>query len=531
MAMEGLGSAASGEGNSFPARLGAIVLAHAALILPLLGRTTLYDIDEGRIAQVSREMALSKDFITPRLGELPFACYPPLPYWLMAASGSVFGWNEFAMRLPGALCGIALVAMTGLAVRRLGGERAGLLAAAVLATLPGFLGQESTCRADVTTMFLATAALDRFLVWAEAEEKDRRRRDLALVYLLASLGVLAKGPIALAVLGVGGLAWFAVRGRWGLLRRMGWSWGIPFSAAIVLPWYLFVYLSAGAGFLRENLLLENLEAFTRGYQQRRPWYFYLKVAAAALFPWFLALGFSWRVRGARGLGYALAWAAGVFLFLSISSAKRQSYLVYLDVPLAMAAGITLAALLEEVPSLLRKSLAGLGGLCAATAAGIAVVPSPTWTAERIQAILDLMPLLTLLLGAGGIALAGISWRGGALAGTASLAALMAGGFVLFRAAIAPRWDRPGLAVAAFCRRAAAAVPPGRRIGYLVTAQPDGAFHFYAGHPLQPRRGEPGYYLLSQDQMKQLEERGRKIRLLDSVQDERQRGLHLVEVLE
>ena len=48
-----------------------------------------------------------RDWLTPRIGGVTFPAYPPLAYWLLAASGSVFGFNEFAMRLPTALAGLA----------------------------------------------------------------------------------------------------------------------------------------------------------------------------------------------------------------------------------------------------------------------------------------------------------------------------------------------------------------------------------------------------------------------------------------
>lgn len=518
-------------GISFPRALTAIVLAHAALTIPFLGWTTLANIDEGRISEVAREMALSGDFITPRLGEVPFACYPPLQYWLQAASGSVFGWNEFAMRLPGALCGVGLVIVTGLATRRMAGERAGLLASAFLASTPGFLSHEAACRADVTTTFFATSAFERFLAWAGAEEKDRRRRDLALMYVLVSLGTLAKGPIAIAMLGLGGLAWFITHGPWSLLLRMGFAWGIPLAAAIILPWYGLVYRSAGAAFLEENLLLENVNAFTRGYQQKRPWYFYFKVAPAAMIPWLPALGFAWNVRRARGLRFALAWMAAVFLFLTLSSAKRQSYLVYLDAPLAMAAGVIIAGMLKDAPRPLRTSLMGFGGTLAAGGAALLLIPSSTWTSDSIRSLADLFPLLAALLAAAGAALAAIAWKKGAPAGIAAVAALFAAGYVLHRAAIEPRWDLAGREMKAFCRRAAAAVPPGERIAYLATAQIDGAVHFYIGRPLQPRNGEPGPYILSPWQPAELENRGLRLLLLDSTRDARNRPTYLARVIE
>src|SRR5690349_23574644 len=123
-----------------------IVLLNLLTRLPFLGSVTLWNIDEGRIAEVSREMAVTGDYVVPRIGGVPFASYPPLLYWLDAMSGSLFGFNEFAMRLPGALAGATLVLVVALMARRLAGGLAGLLSAAVLATLPGFTSQQVICR-------------------------------------------------------------------------------------------------------------------------------------------------------------------------------------------------------------------------------------------------------------------------------------------------------------------------------------------------------------------------------------------------
>lgn len=520
-----------GRLSPFARTLALLLTLHAVLVLSLLPTLTLWNIDEGRIAQVSREMALSGDFVTPRMGEIPFAAYPPLPYWLMAASGSLFGWNEFAMRLPGALSGIALVALVALLTRRLAGEKAGLAAAMVLATIPGFFIQESMCRADVMTMLLATFALDRFLAWAEAAEEDRRRRDLALMYVSVSLGVLAKGPIAIAILGVGGLAWFLLRKKWSLLLKMGFPWGIPLAAAIVVPWYLLVYRAAGAGFLRENLLLENLNAFTQGYQQERPPTFYLGAIPAVTMPWLLALGLSWRARKARGLGLSLAWLAGVFLFLTLSSAKRQSYVTYIDPPLAMAAGITIAALWDEAPHLVRRSLLGVGGLFLAGAGVLGLVPPSRWKAERMQMIVDLLPLLAALTAAAGAVLLLVTWKRGPLQGTVTLAGVLAGAFLLYRTAIETRFEHAGRDGKAFCLRAREKVPAGQRLAILGPEEYDGAFHFYYGTPMPKRWGEPGYYLLIARARDRLLAAGKKVREIDVVLDDRKRPTYLAQVTE
>src|SRR5437868_13817769 len=165
---------------SFGRSLGLILVLDAVLLLSVLGRAPLSRIDEGQIAEVSREMAVGGDWATPRIGGIAFPAYPPLAYWLFGASGSIFGFNEFAMRLPTALAALALIAVVANLTRRLAGAEAGLTTAMILATIPTFFVQSGVCRADVITMLFATAAFDRFLAWAEGEKNPR---DLALMYL------------------------------------------------------------------------------------------------------------------------------------------------------------------------------------------------------------------------------------------------------------------------------------------------------------------------------------------------------------
>jgi 4-amino-4-deoxy-L-arabinose transferase-like glycosyltransferase len=71
-----------------------------------LGVPGLMDPDEGRYAEIAREMLVSGDFITPQLNFLPYLEKPPLVYWLTALSLSVGGLNEWAARFMPALSAI-----------------------------------------------------------------------------------------------------------------------------------------------------------------------------------------------------------------------------------------------------------------------------------------------------------------------------------------------------------------------------------------------------------------------------------------
>lgn len=74
--------------------------------VPFLGQVHLFDWDEINFAECSREMVVTGDFLQVQIDYKPFWEKPPLFFWLQAASFQVFGINEFAARLPNALCGV-----------------------------------------------------------------------------------------------------------------------------------------------------------------------------------------------------------------------------------------------------------------------------------------------------------------------------------------------------------------------------------------------------------------------------------------
>src|SRR6202790_5739572 len=97
---------------SRPLRLTLYALLGAILYLPGLGRPVLWEPDEGRYAEIAREMVVSPDYVTPRDDFELYFEKPPLVYWANAASIKIFGVNEFAMRLPAAVFSVGQIVVT-----------------------------------------------------------------------------------------------------------------------------------------------------------------------------------------------------------------------------------------------------------------------------------------------------------------------------------------------------------------------------------------------------------------------------------
>src|ERR1700728_4560637 len=96
-----------------PIRLTLYALLAAILYLPGLGQPALWEPDEGRYAEIAREMVVSGDYVTPRDDYELYFEKPPLVYWAEAAAIKIFGVNEFAVRVPAALFSVGQVVVTG----------------------------------------------------------------------------------------------------------------------------------------------------------------------------------------------------------------------------------------------------------------------------------------------------------------------------------------------------------------------------------------------------------------------------------
>ena len=196
--------------------------------------------NEGRYAEVARQMVTTGDWITPRLNDTLFLNKPPLTFWLAALSFATLGYSE-AARL--ASIGAAMVVIV--ATVRLGallhGEPIGSLAGLLLATMFGFVLEARTLRPDMLVVATVATALLCF-AHVEAGDERRRRRWLVVMYAALGAGRLAKGfvPAALAGLAIAAITWQR-HGAAGLTRLVSVP-GIVAFAAVALPWHVAVAL-------------------------------------------------------------------------------------------------------------------------------------------------------------------------------------------------------------------------------------------------------------------------------------------------
>ncbi len=174
------------------------------------------------------------------------------------------GASEWSARLPNALLAIAVVVMTIAFGRRFWGPRVGLLAGLILASSGLFFGLAGSCILDMSLAASVTCALMSFALFASREEAGASQGTWwgrAFFFSLA-LGGLAKGPVALVLVGLAAGAWIAAAGRWQLVRRLPWITGLSILVVVVCPWYIAAE-RATPGFLHYFLLNEHLLRYIR----------------------------------------------------------------------------------------------------------------------------------------------------------------------------------------------------------------------------------------------------------------------------
>ena len=339
-----------------------------------LGACSVFDLDEGLYVAVAREMALSGDYVTPRVNGRPFYEKPPAAYWSAALSMRFFGRSELAARLPNALAMAALVALVYLFGVGRFGRRAAFLAASFLALSPLVLGAGRQLTMDAQlTLWITVALLSVQL--GQAAFGVRRAVWHAAFWAACGMAVLTKGVVGAALPCATVAVWLSLRHRRDLARMLTAgtvlraAGGIALLLLIAAPWHVAAWEAGGGPFVQEYLVRQHLQRFRGGdVAHLAPFWFFVPGLFLGAIPWsgFLPSALRWREPGdAEGDGTPLlltVWAVLVFLFFSASGSKLISYILPLFPAAALLAGRWCDAVLDgkaKVRALVGGLVAGL----------------------------------------------------------------------------------------------------------------------------------------------------------------------------
>jgi 4-amino-4-deoxy-L-arabinose transferase-like glycosyltransferase len=312
-----------------------------------VGRWDLWNPDEPRYAEVAKEMVERGDWILMHVNGNTYADKPPLFFWLIALSSSLWqGFTSFSARFPSGFSSTLTVLLTFVLGKKLYGSRTGFLSALILATSFEFAYLSTRANIDATLTFFTTTSIFFFLHWyphysphsspLPSGEGEGARGGLWIYgfYIGMAFATLAKGPVGFILPLMVSLVYLLVQKDWEAMKRMRLLTGMALCFVVVLSWYLPAVLKGGQNFLNETLLHHTIDRFAKGSSHIRPFYYYLTNFPVDFLPWFLFLpgaivyGFSERKEGvSRGFLFLLIWFVVIFLFFSFSKGKRAIYLL------------------------------------------------------------------------------------------------------------------------------------------------------------------------------------------------------------
>lgn len=396
-----------------PSRLWLVILLLGFTVLWFAGidQRALMHPDEGRYAEIPREMLVTGDWLTPRLNGLKYFEKPPLQYWLTAIAYKAFGVHEWTARLWPALSTFAATLFLGVVGLRLGGPRVGLYATAALGGCAGFAINAHILTLDAGLASFLTVAFGAFILAQQDGVDPRARRHwMWLAYAAMAGATLSKGPIGVVIPGASLVLYSLVNRDLAVWRRLHLVSGSAIYLLLAAPWFIAVSL-ANPEFFDFFFVNEHLRRFaTTEHKRTAPWWIFIPLLIAGALPWVHVLGWgvirSWRGARATEGGFswqrfALVWAGFVFVFFSASGSKLPSYIL----PLFPVLMLLAAALLCEMDLRLLARMTGPQvGLAAVALAALVIgydrfagdlVPEGT----SLAAVAAFGPWITAALGA------------------------------------------------------------------------------------------------------------------------------------
>ena len=318
-----------------------------------LERPHLFDPDEGRYAEIPREMVASGDWVTPRLDAIKYFEKPPLGYWATAVAFQIFGEHAWSVRLWPALSGMLGLLLTFWLGNRLFDQRAALLAVVVQASALLYIGLARVATLDMSLSFslqIAMSALALLVAPARPGATHGWRLPLLLGVGVA-LAVLSKGLVGILIPGAVAVLFMLIHRDWQLpLRAQPW-WTLVALLLLAAPWFVLVSVR-NPEFAQFFFIFQHFERYLsrEQFDRYQPVWFFLPVLALGFLPWTTllpqAVRSGWQAArgGERASSLLLIWAAFVLVFFSLSQSKLTPYIVPMLPALSLLSGRAIARL-------------------------------------------------------------------------------------------------------------------------------------------------------------------------------------------
>ena len=340
-----------------PGKILLLLMIYSLIWFGTLNYRHLIPSDEGRYAEMAREMLVTGDWVTPRYNGYKYFEKPPLQVWATAAIFQVFGIGDWQARLWTALTGFLTILAIGFTGTRIYNARAGWLAAVVLASSPMWVISGHFNSLDMGLSAFLVAALCSLLLAQTSHNKSSCRNWMWACWVFMALATLSKGVIGAAIPAMVFVAYSISTWDWKIWTRLRLFSGTIVFLLITAPWFILV-AQRNPEFLEFFFIHEHLQRFTQDAHSRTgPIYYFVPLLLIGIIPWVLqipgALVQAWQERRREfSSGWLLVcWFVVIFAFFSMSRSKLPGYIIPIFPALALLIGHRLDHLLGYSNSL------------------------------------------------------------------------------------------------------------------------------------------------------------------------------------
>ena len=330
-----------------------LIILAGIIWFSLLGYRDLIDPDEGRYAEVSREMLSTGDWVTPRVNGYKFFDKPPMHYWGSAVSMAILGPTSAAARMWCAGIGFLGALWIWFLGNRLYGASTGRYAFLILSSSILYVAIGHANVLDMGVSVFLAFTLGAFAL-AQSARATKSKAERWMLWSWAGLAgaVLSKGLIGIVFPGAAITIYSLWQRDWDVWRNLYIAKGLTLFCILVMPWFILVS-QANEQFLHFFFIHEHFERFTSDVHTRnQPWWYFFVVLSVGCLPWVVNIisaiikpTFSWRVtQPGRFEASRLFWVYSVFIFLffSYSHSKLVPYILPIFPFLALLAAEKLA---------------------------------------------------------------------------------------------------------------------------------------------------------------------------------------------